>query len=92
MTTIHLRHSSFSNPSFASPTSQALHLRHLASRPWSYGMIDVSIPEVNKLKNSSTFAVSVLINLFSLNWVLYTAPGKLTLWTRVTVAEIKCKS
>ena len=31
---LHLRHSSFSNPSFASPTSLALHLRHLASRPW----------------------------------------------------------
>ena len=29
---LHLRHSSFSNPSFASPTSQALHLRHLANR------------------------------------------------------------
>ena len=29
----YLRHSSFSNPSFASPTSQALHLRHLASHP-----------------------------------------------------------
>ena len=31
---LHLRHSSFSNSSFASLTSQALHLRHLASRPW----------------------------------------------------------
>ena len=30
---LHLRHSSFSNPSFASPTSQDFHLRHLASRP-----------------------------------------------------------
>ena len=30
---LHLRHSSFSIPSFASPTSQALHLIHLASRP-----------------------------------------------------------
>ena len=30
---LHLRHSSFSNPFFASPTSQALHLIHLASRP-----------------------------------------------------------
>ena len=30
---LHLRHSSLSNPSFPSPTSQALHLRHLASRP-----------------------------------------------------------
>ena len=28
-----LRHSSFSNPSFASPTSQDFHLHHLASRP-----------------------------------------------------------
>ena len=31
-----LHHSSFSNPSFASPTSQALHLIHLASRPWPW--------------------------------------------------------
>ena len=31
---LHLRHSSFSNPSFASPTSQDFHLHHLASRPW----------------------------------------------------------
>ena len=31
---LHLRHSSFSNPSLASPTSQTLHLIHLASRPW----------------------------------------------------------
>ena len=30
---LHLRHSSFSNPSFASLTSQVLHLIHLASRP-----------------------------------------------------------
>ena len=32
---LHLRQSSLSNPSFASPTSQALHLIHLASRPWN---------------------------------------------------------
>ena len=31
---LHLRHSSFSNPSLALPTSQDFHLRHLASRPW----------------------------------------------------------
>ena len=30
---LHPRHRSFCNPSFASPTSQALHLRHLVSRP-----------------------------------------------------------
>ena len=29
---LHLRHSSFFNPSFASPTSQVLHVIHLASR------------------------------------------------------------
>ena len=34
---LHLHHSSFSNPSFASPTSQDFHLRHLASRPWTLG-------------------------------------------------------
>ena len=38
----HLCSRSFSNPSFASPTSQALHLNHLASRP-------CSIPSVNLL-------------------------------------------
>ena len=32
---LHLRHSSFSNPCFASPTSQALHLIHLARCPCS---------------------------------------------------------
>ena len=30
---IHLRHRSFYNPSVASPTSQALHVLHMASRP-----------------------------------------------------------
>ena len=30
---LHLRHRSFSNPFFASPTSQALHLRQLVRRP-----------------------------------------------------------
>ena len=31
---LYLRHSSFSNPSSASPTSQVFHLFHLANRPW----------------------------------------------------------
>ena len=31
---LHLHHSLFSNPSFASPTSQDFYLLHLASRPW----------------------------------------------------------
>ena len=33
---LHLHHSSFFNPSFASPMSQAIHLIHLASRPCSW--------------------------------------------------------
>ena len=32
-------------------------------KSWSHGMTNVLIPEVNKLKNSSTFAVYVPINL-----------------------------
>ena len=41
---LHLRHC-FSNPSFASPTSQALHLIHLASRCWSApGVEPYSLP------------------------------------------------
>ena len=32
---LYLRHSSFSNSSFPSHMSQALHLRVLASRPWT---------------------------------------------------------
>ena len=39
---LHRRHSSFSNPSFDSPTSQALHLIHLASRPWSYRHVAIT--------------------------------------------------
>ena len=34
LTLLFLRHSSFSNPSFTSPTSQVLRLRHLASRQY----------------------------------------------------------
>ena len=36
LTSLHLNHSSFLNPSIASPMSQALPLRHLASHPWSH--------------------------------------------------------
>ena len=41
---LYLRHSSFFNPSFASPTSQVLHLIHLASRPSSFSNISVTSP------------------------------------------------
>ena len=42
---------------------------------------NVSIPEVNMLKNSSTLAVSVPINLsIKLGFVSVNRPKKLTLW------------
>ena len=44
---LNLHHSSFSNPSFASPTSQARHSIHLASRPcksWSFSNLSVTSP------------------------------------------------
>ena len=41
---LHLRHSSFSNPSFASPTSQALHLIYLASQQSSFSNLPVASP------------------------------------------------
>ena len=40
---LHLRHSSFSNPSFTSPISQDFHLRHLASRPWFTILISLEL-------------------------------------------------
>ena len=46
---LHLRHSSFSNPSFASPTSQALHLIYLASRPWKEPLWRASIPGIYRI-------------------------------------------
>ena len=46
---LNLCHSSFSNPSFASPTSQNLHLRHLASRPWCVvSSMSGSLPETTQ--------------------------------------------
>ena len=40
-----LRHSSFSNPSFVSPTSLALHLRRLASRPCISSTLDTKFSQ-----------------------------------------------
>ena len=44
--------------------SQAANFYETGYKSWSHCMIDISIPEVNMLKNSSTLAVSVPINLF----------------------------
>ena len=46
---LHLRHSSFSNPSLASPTSQALRLIHLASLP-----CDICLTGEEKLRKNLT--------------------------------------
>ena len=54
---IHLCHSSFSNPSFAFPTSQALHLRHLLSHPWPRCTIRPSC-DISKYKQQGHHEVS----------------------------------
>ena len=49
---------------------------------WSHGMPYVSITELNMLKNSSTFTVSVPINFcIKLGFVSVNSPGNLTMWT-----------
>ena len=41
--------------------SQAAGLYYTGYKSWSHGMTNVSIPEVNMLKNSSTLAVTATI-------------------------------
>ena len=46
-------------------------------KSWSQGVINVSVPEVNMLKNSSTLAVSVPINLsIKFGFVSVNGPGE----------------
>ena len=46
-------------------------------KSWSHSMTSVSVPELNKMKNSSTFAVSVPINLYvKLGFVSVNGPGE----------------
>ena len=44
---LHLRHSSFSNPSFASPTSQDFHIIHLASPQWTKVVVNTNPSCIN---------------------------------------------
>ena len=69
---LHLRHSSFSNPSFASPTSQALHLFHLASRPWGENQILLALfsPCTDRPSKHKKTAVSVNTPQFSIHHLL----------------------
>ena len=53
---LHLRHSTFSNPSFATPTSQDFHLRHLASRP-----CQISLPYAHYSPHCATMSRVTLI-------------------------------
>ena len=43
---------------------QAAHFYDTGYKSWSHGKTNVSIREMSMLKNSSTLAVSVTINLF----------------------------
>ena len=61
---LHLRNSSFSNASFASPTSQALHLILLASRPC---LLDVHSEKlVTQTNGNVTANISLLLGFTTL--------------------------
>ena len=64
---LRLRHSSFSNPSFASPKSQALQLIHLASRPCVHDRLDCKILHRGGYRfNEHWLAAAVLMYHFQL--------------------------
>ena len=55
-------------------------------KSWSLDVTNVSISEVLILKNSSTLAVWIAINVsIKLGFVSVNSPGKLTLWSRYVV-------
>ena len=63
---LYLRHSSFSNSSFACPTSQALHLLHLASRPWKEPLWRVSIPGIYRIPRLCTYVTWRAVHVFNI--------------------------
>ena len=69
---LHLRHNSFSNPSFASPTLQALHLIHLASRPWipNYDRRRIQCIQLSLMQLSASSLISSQLGLH-LNSILH---------------------
>ena len=63
--------------------SQAAEFYDTGYKSWSHGMTNVSIPEVNMLKDSTTLSVSVPIHLsIKLGFISVNRSGKLTLCTR----------
>ena len=62
--------------------SQVAEFYDTGYKGWSHRVTNVLIPDVNMLKNSSTFAVSVTIDL-SIKFVsvCVNGSGKRTLWT-----------
>ena len=78
---LHLHHSSFFNPSFASPTSQALHLIHLASRAHSPTFPSLHLRH-NSFSNPSVASPTsqfILQTLFCFSYVTsssHNSPGK----------------
>ena len=79
---LYLRHSSFSNPSFASPTSQALHLHHLVSSAQSPTFLSLRLCHSSFSKPSVAFPMSQLIlqPFFCFSYITdssLTSPGEL---------------
>ena len=82
---LHLRHSSFFNPSFSSPTSQALHLNHLTSRSsmtmhfqqlcrklfFSVSAVTTQLSYVTPLLNHSLLDVSLYFISLCIFWHRY---------------------
>ena len=63
--------------------SQAADFYDTGYKSWYHGITNVSVPEENMLKNNSTLAASVPINIYiKLGFVSINTPGNLTLWRR----------
>ena len=76
---LHLRRSSFSNPSFSSPTSQTLHLIHLASQQSSFPNFSVTSPTHNSFSNPSVALPTSQLILQSFRCFTYVAVHSPTL-------------
>ena len=84
---LHLRHSSFFNPSFASPMSQALHLRLLDLKTWNFEFADIGLTWDNLFSSATGGDYSVgliwvmlIVDIFIYNilawYITNIVPGK----------------
>ena len=86
---LHLRHSSFSNPSFASPMSQAFHLLHLASRPCltHFGLV---LQKGHQISESMNTAIYVIKSMCRLCDTILSHNTLVDLWIATSLREANC--